>query len=74
MHIDWAALGSVFVTALAAVAVVTGLFAVGVRAVAARADARESGASGTAGAVTAGVCFAACAAVVLYGIYLIVSA
>ncbi|MEV5303269.1 MULTISPECIES: hypothetical protein [Amycolatopsis] len=74
MHIDWAALGSVFVTALAAVAVVTGLFAVGVRGVAARADARETGASGTAGAVTAGVCFAACAAVVLYGIYLIVAA
>ena len=74
MHIEWAALGSVFVTALAAVVVVTGLFALGVRAVAARDDARESGGTGTAGAVTAGVCFTACAVVVAFGIYLIVAA
>ncbi|GAB3565398.1 hypothetical protein GCM10027445_10770 [Amycolatopsis endophytica] len=74
MEIDWASLGSVFVVALAAVAVVTGLFAVGVRGVAARADARENGGTGTAGAVTAGTCFVVCAAVVGYGIYLIVAA
>nr|WP_208406876.1 hypothetical protein [Amycolatopsis granulosa] len=67
-------MGSVFVTALAAVAVVTGLFAAGVRGVAARTDDRESGGTGAAGTLTAGVCFAACAAVVLYGIYLIVAA
>lgn len=73
MKIDWAALGSVFVIALVAVAVVTGLFAVGVRGLAARTVAREGGGTGTAGLTTALVCFAVCAAVVVYGVYLIVA-
>lgn len=73
MHIDWGALGSVFLIALVAVVVVTGLFAVGVRGLAIRITARENGASGT-GALTAAVtCFAVCAAVVVCGVYLIVA-
>ncbi|GHF79912.1 NAD/NADP transhydrogenase beta subunit [Amycolatopsis bartoniae] len=74
MKIDWAALGSVFLIALVAVAVLTSLFAVGVRGLAARTTAREGGTSGGSGLTTAVVCFAICVAVVGYGIYLIVAA
>jgi len=73
MKIDWAALGSVFLIALVAVAVVTSLFAVGVRGLAARTVAREGGGDGTAGLTTAVACFTVCAAVVGYGVYLIMA-
>ncbi|HVW43726.1 MAG TPA: hypothetical protein VHC18_20495 [Amycolatopsis sp.] len=73
MKIDWVALGSVFLIALVAVVVVTGLFAVGVRGLALRTTARESGAGGTGGLTAAVVCFAVCAAIVAYGVYLIVA-
>lgn len=74
MHINWGALGSVFVIALVGAGVLTSLFAVGVRGLAARETAREGGTSGgAAGLATAVVCFAICVAVVGYGIYLIVA-
>ncbi|HVV14463.1 hypothetical protein [Amycolatopsis sp.] len=73
MNIDWAALGSVFLIALVAVAALTSLFAVGVRGLAARTTAREGGGSGGAALSGAVVCFAVCVAVVGYGIYLIVA-
>jgi hypothetical protein len=74
VNIDWGALGIVFVIALVAVVVVTGLFAVGVRGLSARVTARGSGGSGSLGLTGAVLCFAVCVAVVAYGIYLIVSA
>ena len=50
------------------------LFSVGLRGVSAREAARENGGTGVGGTVTAGLGFAACAAVVLFGLYLIVAA
>ncbi|GAA1985600.1 hypothetical protein [Amycolatopsis minnesotensis] len=73
MHIEWGALGTVFVVAIAVVAVLTSLFAVGVRGLSQRAVAREGGASGTSGMAVAVACFAVCAGIVGYGIYLIVA-
>ncbi|MEQ0562175.1 hypothetical protein ABJI51_24090 [Amycolatopsis sp. NEAU-NG30] len=73
MNIDWSALGAVFVVALASVAVLASLFSFGVAGLSQREAAREAGASGSgqlAGAVT---CFAVCAAIIGYGIYLIVA-
>ncbi|WP_236795289.1 hypothetical protein [Amycolatopsis sp. GM8] len=71
MNIDWAALGSVFLIAIVAVVIITGVFAFGVRGLAARVTAREGGTSGAAGLTTAVICFAVCVAIVGYGIYLI---
>ncbi|QWF79002.1 hypothetical protein [Amycolatopsis sp. CA-230715] len=73
MHIEWGALGTVFVVALAVVAVLTSLFAFGVRGLSQRAAVREGGGSGTSGLTLAVSCFAVCAAIVGYGIYLIVA-
>ncbi|MFD9894429.1 hypothetical protein ACFWY9_34225 [Amycolatopsis sp. NPDC059027] len=73
MKIDWGALGIVFVIALGTVAVLATLFSFGVRGLSERSAARETGGSGTASLTGAVVCFAVCAAVVCYGIYLIVA-
>ncbi|HKS46851.1 MAG TPA: hypothetical protein VJT49_17410 [Amycolatopsis sp.] len=72
MHIDWGALGTVFVVSLVVVVALCGLFAVGVRGLSARVAAREAGVQGTAGLTTAVLCFAVCTAVIGYGVYLIV--
>lgn len=69
--INWAALGIVFVVALIAAGLITGMFAVGARALAARTTAREAGASGVGGLTAAVTCFVVCAVVIGYGIYLI---
>ncbi|MGW3963188.1 hypothetical protein ACWED2_25455 [Amycolatopsis sp. NPDC005003] len=73
MHIDWGSLGLVFLVALGAVVVLTSLFSFGVVGLSQRDAARESGAAGTGPLAGAVVCFAACAAIVGYGIYLIVA-
>jgi hypothetical protein len=73
VHVNWGALGSVFVIAFVAVVIVTGMFAIGVRGLSARVAARETGGSGSSGVATAALCFGACVAVVGYGIYLIVA-
>ncbi|KDN23410.1 hypothetical protein [Amycolatopsis rifamycinica] len=73
MHINWGSLGLVFVVALASVVVLTSLFSFGVVGLSQRDTARESGASGTGPLAGAVVCFAACAAIIGYGIYLIVA-
>nr|WP_184924540.1 hypothetical protein [Kitasatospora gansuensis] len=74
MSIKWAALaetaGVSFVVTVATVAV----FALGIMALSRRETAQETGnGSGTANLALAGasVCFAACASVVGYGLYLI---
>ncbi|MFI7632770.1 hypothetical protein [Nonomuraea sp. NPDC049400] len=73
MDIKWAALGQVFAVSLAVSVVIVLVFSLGVLAVAARQSAQEQGTgSGARGLAAAVLCFAACAAVVLYGIYLIV--
>ncbi|WP_409182990.1 hypothetical protein F9C11_00490 [Amycolatopsis sp. VS8301801F10] len=73
MAINWGALGIVFVVALAAAVVLTGLFAYGVRGLSERVIARANGGSGTVQLTGAVACFTICAAVIGYGIYLIVA-
>ncbi|GAA3544890.1 hypothetical protein GCM10022222_30720 [Amycolatopsis ultiminotia] len=73
MDIDWGALGTVFVVALVAAVVLTVLFAYGVRGLSERAIAREQGGSGVVQFTGSIVCFVVSAAVVAYGIYLIVA-
>ncbi|PZT69810.1 hypothetical protein DN402_26820 [Streptomyces sp. SW4] len=73
MSIDWAALGSVFGVSLAATVVLVGLFVLGIAGLSRKEKAAAQG-DGAALAVTgAYACFAACAAAVAYGIYLIVA-
>ena len=73
MHIDWGSLGLVFVVALGSVVVLTSLFSFGVVGLSQRDSARSAGGSGTGPLAGAVICFALCAAIVGYGIYLIVA-
>ncbi|WP_329072077.1 hypothetical protein [Amycolatopsis sp. NBC_01480] len=73
MNINWGALGEVFVVALVAAVVLTTLFAYGIRGLSERETAKEQGGTGTMQLTGSVVCFAVCAAVVAYGIYLIVA-
>ncbi|WP_431963589.1 hypothetical protein [Actinacidiphila sp. bgisy160] len=78
MHIDWAALGSVFGVSLAVTVGLVGLFTLGIVGLSkqATADGGEAGTSAGGPAVArtgAYLCFALCAAAVAYGIYLIVA-
>ena len=73
MSVNWAALAEVFVVGLVSVAAVVALFATGIRGVSQRVTARAQGGSGAAGLALAVVCFAACCAVVLYGLFLIIA-
>lgn len=73
MHIDWGSLGVVFVIALVSVVVVTSLFSFGVVGLSQRDAAREAGGSGGGQLAGSVLCFAACAAIIGYGIYLIVA-
>ena len=73
MKIDWAALGSVFGVSLVITVALVGLFTLGITGLSRRERAAAEG--GTAGFAVTGAyaCFAACAAAVGYGIYLIVA-
>jgi hypothetical protein len=73
VHINWGSLGLVFVVALASVVVLTSLFSFGVVGLSQRESARAAGGSGSGPLAGAVVCFAACLAIVGYGIYLIVA-
>ncbi|MFJ5266469.1 hypothetical protein ACIQAC_39045 [Streptomyces sp. NPDC088387] len=74
MKIDWAALGSVFGVSLVVTVALVGLFTLGVMGLSRRERAVAQAGGGAALAVTgAYACFAACAAAVAYGIYLIVA-
>lgn len=73
MNVNWAALGEVFLVGLVSVATLVTLFATGVRAVSQRVAARDRGGSGAGGLTVAVLCFAACFAVVLYGLLMIIS-
>jgi hypothetical protein len=71
MSIDWHALGSVFAVALVSTVGLVGVFTLGI--VGLSRPAQRGGAQAMARTGAAYVCFAACAAAVGYGIYLIVS-
>ncbi|NGN66590.1 hypothetical protein G5C51_22140 [Streptomyces sp. A7024] len=78
MSIEWAALGEVFGVSLVVTVGIVGVFTLGIVGTARRtAPAGEGDGESVAptGAARAGatVCFAACAAAVAYGIYLIVA-
>ncbi|MES4891939.1 hypothetical protein [Streptomyces sp. NPDC096012] len=73
MKIDWAALGSVFGTSLVFTVGLVALFTLGINGLTRREKAAAQGGSATAAVTGAYVCFAACAAAVAYGIYLIVA-
>ncbi|MGJ5753428.1 hypothetical protein FB563_1562 [Streptomyces puniciscabiei] len=70
MHVDWSALGKVAAVSLGVTVAVVVVFSFGVLGLS-RAESGRTG-SATAGRAAAGLCFLACAAVVAYGIHLIV--
>ncbi|MEW2166615.1 hypothetical protein AB0912_26990 [Streptomyces sp. NPDC007084] len=78
MHLDWTALGEVAAVSTGVTVAVVVVFALGVlglaRVEAGREGDGDTGARGgdALGIAQAGLCFLACAAVVAYGIYLIV--
>lgn len=73
MSIDWTALGQVTTVSIGVTVAVVVVFALGVLGLARFEGAREDGGGTSAvGVAQAGLCFLACAAVVAYGIYLIV--
>ncbi|MEU8590433.1 hypothetical protein AB0C59_26035 [Streptomyces sp. NPDC048664] len=73
MHLDWTALGKVTAVSVSATVAVVVVFALGVLGLS-RSEAARAGNGGarTLGVAQAALCFLACAAVVTYGIYLIV--
>ncbi|MGW7528088.1 hypothetical protein [Streptomyces sp. NPDC054783] len=73
MKIDWSALGSVFGASLVFTVGLVALFTLGINGLARREKAAAQGNSATLAVTGAYVCFAACAAAVAYGIFLIVS-
>ncbi|MEV6116757.1 hypothetical protein AB0L59_30855 [Streptomyces sp. NPDC052109] len=73
MKIDWSAIGSVFGVSLVFTVALVALFTLGVSGLARREKAAAQGNSASLAVTGAYVCFAACAAAVAYGIYLIVA-
>ncbi|MEW2118227.1 hypothetical protein AB0945_24155 [Streptomyces sp. NPDC005474] len=73
MKIDWAALGSVFGVSLVITVAMVGVFTLGIVGLSRRERALAQGESAGAAATGAYACFAVCAAVVAYGIHLIVA-
>jgi hypothetical protein len=73
MSLDWTALGQVAAVSIGVTIAVVVVFAIGVLGLARLEGAREhQGSTSAVGFAQATLCFAACAAVVAYGIYLIV--
>ncbi|WP_353941774.1 hypothetical protein ABII15_09115 [Streptomyces sp. HUAS MG91] len=73
MKIDWAALGSVFGVSLVVTVALVGLFTLGIVGLSKKESAAQRGGSGALVTSGAYACFAACAAAVAYGIFLIVA-
>jgi hypothetical protein len=73
MHIDWAALGSVFGVSLIVTVALVGLFTLGIVGLSRRESASADGNSALLATTGAYACFTACTAAVAYGIYLIVA-
>jgi TM2 domain-containing membrane protein YozV len=73
MSIDWTALGQVTAVSIGVTVAVVVVFALGILGLARFEGAREgNGGVSAVGLAQAGLCFVACAAVVAYGICLIV--
>ncbi|MEU4465195.1 hypothetical protein AB0G20_16015 [Streptomyces sp. NPDC024017] len=73
MHLDWTALGRVAAVSVGATVTVVVVFALGVLGLARLEGTRaQQGGTSALGLTQATLCFLACAAVVGYGIYLIV--
>ncbi|MFF5157256.1 hypothetical protein ACFY3N_13525 [Streptomyces sp. NPDC000348] len=73
MKIDWAALGSVFGVSLVVTVALVGLFTLGINGLSRQERAAAQGGSAALAVAAAYACFAACAAAVGYGIYLIMA-
>jgi ABC-type glycerol-3-phosphate transport system permease component len=72
MHIDWASVGQVAVVSIGVTVGVVVIFTLGAVALSRHETDIERGDHGALALTGAALCFVACAAVVLYGIYLIV--
>ena len=72
MNIDWTSLGEVAVVSIGVAVGVVIIFTLGVLALAHREAHTNHNGTGALALVGAALCFAACAAVVLYSIYLII--
>lgn len=72
MPIDWAALGQVAVISIGVAVTVIVIFSLGILALSHRDTDIERGNTATLALTGALLCFTACAATVLYGIYLII--
>jgi hypothetical protein len=72
MHIDWSALGQVAIVSLVFGVGIAVLFAVGVNALSRRTVAIEEKKGAAPDSAVAGLCFLACVAAVIYGLYLII--
>ncbi|WP_026422648.1 hypothetical protein [Actinokineospora inagensis] len=73
MHINWTALGEVFLVALGAGVALVVLAALGVNALDHRVRAQERGTSSTVATGTFVLCVVACVALIGYGIFLTIS-
>ncbi|MBV9164340.1 MAG: hypothetical protein JO281_22980 [Pseudonocardiales bacterium] len=72
MYIDWNSLGEVAVVSIGVAVGVVVIFALGILALSHRETATNRGSNGTVALTGALLCFTACAAVVVYSIYLII--
>lgn len=72
MGVEWGSLAEVAVVSFGATVGAVMVFSLGVRALADRDAARGAGRGGTVQTAAAGACFAVCAGVVAYGLYLII--
>ncbi|TDP89075.1 hypothetical protein [Labedaea rhizosphaerae] len=72
MHVNWSGLAIVFGVSMGAVLAMVALFSLGIGGMSMRMTAREREASTRPGTVTATIGFAACAAVVAFGVWVII--
>lgn len=72
MHVNWSGLAIVFGVSLGAVLLMVALFSLGIGGLSMRMTAREQQASTRVGTLTAAAGFVACAAVVVFGVWVIV--
>jgi ABC-type nickel/cobalt efflux system permease component RcnA len=72
MHVKWGSLGEIFVVSFGVTVLVVVVFALGILAASARQAAQEYDRSTTTSTAAAAACFAACAGIVAYGLYLII--
>ncbi|MCX5214631.1 hypothetical protein OG689_36160 [Kitasatospora sp. NBC_00240] len=72
MALDWSALGEVTAVSIGTTVAVAVVFTLGVRAMLSHQAARSTGRTSVAALAGASLCFLACGAAVLYGLYLII--